>query len=135
MRITRWIVVAVCLVGGVGASGQESVYQLRIYKLHAGNEQHFHERFSERCMAIMPRYDFDIVFTSKSGEPGLEEFVYLLRWKDRSTQIAAWKNFLADPEWIRIKQTTSAKWGDLVDDVQDRSLDMMSYTPKASGVP
>jgi hypothetical protein len=76
-----------------------------------------------------------IVFTSQSGEPGREEFVYLLRWKDRETQVSAWKKFLEDPEWIGVKKATSAKWGDLVDDVQDRSLDMMPYTPKPSSVP
>jgi membrane dipeptidase len=27
------------------------------------------------------------------------------------------------------------QWGDLVDDVQDRSLDMLPYTPKPSLVP
>jgi len=78
---------------------------------------------------------FDIVFTSQSGETGHEEFVYLLRWKDRDTQVSAWKNFLANAEWIEIKRATSAKWGDLVDDVQDRSLDMLPYTPKSSPVP
>jgi hypothetical protein len=75
------------------------------------------------------------VFTSQSGVAGHEEFVYLLRWKDRDTQALAWKNFLADTEWIEIKKTTAAKWGDLVDDVQDRSLDMLPYTPKPSSVP
>jgi hypothetical protein len=86
-------------------------------------------------MPIMRRYGFDIVFTSQSGGPGHEEFVYLLRWKDRGTRVSAWKNFLADREWIEIKRSTSAKWGDLVDDVQDRSLDMLPYTPKPSAVP
>lgn len=53
----------------------------------------------------------------------------------KSAQLSAWKNFLADPEWIRIKKQTTAQWGDLVDDVQDRSLDMLPYTPKPSLVP
>jgi len=83
----------------------------------------------------MRQYGFDIVFTSQSGEPNHEEFFYLLRWKDRNAQLSAWKNFLADPEWIRIKKETAAQWGDLVDDVQDRSLEMLPYTPKPSLVP
>jgi heme-degrading monooxygenase HmoA len=135
MWTRAWIFMGLCLLYIAPVYCQTSVYQLRIYKLHADNEQHFHERFSEQCMPIMRRYGFDIVFTSQSGETGHEEFVYLLRWKDRSTQLSAWKNFLADTEWIEIKKTTSAKWGDLVDDVQDRSLDMLPYTPKPSPVP
>ena len=121
--------------GCAAALCQRPVYQLRIYKLHAGNEQHFHERFSEQCMPIMRRYGFDIVFTSESGETGHKDFVYLLRWKDRDTQNSAWKRFLADPEWVEIKRATAAKWGDLVDEVQDRSLDLLPYTPKPSQVP
>ena len=129
------ILVSVWLLYAAAASSQTNVYQLRIYKLHPGTEQHFHDRFSRQCIPIMRRYGFDIVFTSQSGEPNHEEFVYLLRWKDRNAQTAAWKRFLADPEWIRIKKTTKAEWGDLVDEVQDRSLDMLPYTPKPSSVP
>lgn len=119
----------------VASFAQAPVYQLRIYKIHPGNEVHFHDRFRDQCMPIMKRYGFDVVFTAQSGPDGHAEFVYLLRWKDRATQIAAWKNFLADPEWIAIKKATSAKFGDLVDDVQDRSLDMLPYTPAPSQVP
>ena len=119
----------------IGSHAQAPVYQLRIYKLHPGNEAHFHDRFRDQCMPIMKRYGFDIVFTSQSGPDGHTEFVYLLRWKDRSTQIADWKAFLADPEWIAIKKSSSAKFGDLVDEAQDRSLDMLPYTPASSQVP
>ena len=130
-----WILMILYFLYTVPVYGQTNVYQLRIYKVHPGNEQHFHERFSKQCMPIMQRYGFDIVFTSQSGDTGHEEFVYLLRWKNRDTQVSAWKSFLADPEWIRIKEATAAKWGDLVDDVQDRSLEMLPYTPKPSSVP
>jgi hypothetical protein len=34
-----------------------------------------------------------------------------------------------------IKKVTAARWGDLVDEVQDRSLDLLPYTPMASMVP
>jgi len=135
MSIRARILLVTCFFCASAAYSQTSVYQLRIYKLHPGNEQHFHDRFSRQCIPIMRQYGFDIVFTSQSGEPNHEEFFYLLRWKDRNAQLSAWKNFLADPEWIRIKKETAAQWGDLVDDVQDRSLEMLPYTPKPSLVP
>jgi len=70
----------------VASQAQTPVYQLRIYKLHPGNEAHFHDRFRDQSMPVMKRYGFDIVFTSQSGPEGHAEFVYLLRWKDRATQ-------------------------------------------------
>src|ERR1700733_11690493 len=136
MPMKQIVVLTLLWLGiSIGSYAQSPVYQLRIYKLHPGNEAHFHDRFRDQCMPIMKRYGFDIVFTSQSGPIGHAEFVYLLRWKDRPAQISAWKAFLADPEWIAIKKETSAKFGDLVDDVQDRSLDMLPYTPAPSPVP
>jgi heme-degrading monooxygenase HmoA len=134
MRMKQTALLALLWLG-IASHAQSPVYQLRIYKLHPGNEVHFHDRFRDQCIPIMERYGFDIVFTSQSGPAGHAEFVYLLRWKDRPAQISAWKAFLADPEWIAIKKETSAKFGDLVDDVQDRSLDMLPYTPAPSRVP
>ncbi len=130
------ILVAILWLGsGICAFAQSPVYQLRIYKIHPGNEAHFHNRFRDQCIPIMKRYGFDIVFASQSGTDGHAEFVYLLRWKDRATQVQAWKQFLADEEWIAIKKASTAKFGDLVDEVQDRSLDMLPYTPPSSKVP
>jgi hypothetical protein len=136
MRMKQTVLLALLWLGiSITSHAQGPVYQLRIYKLHPGNEAHFHDRFRDQCMPIMKRYGFDIVLTSQSGPSGHAEFIYLLRWKDRTTQTLAWKQFLADPEWIAIKKATSAEFGDLVDDVQDRSLDMLPYTPPPSRVP
>jgi hypothetical protein len=67
MWLRALLMAGLWVFGCAAALGQRPVYQLRIYKLHAGNEQHFHERFSEQCMPIMRRYGFDIVFTSGDG--------------------------------------------------------------------
>lgn len=116
-------------------SHPKPVYELRIYKLNPANKQHFHDRFRDQCMPIMKRYGFDIVFTSETTSMGGPEFVYLLRWPDDEVRAKAWKAFLADPEWIAIKKSTAAKYGDLVEDVQDRQLQLTPYTPATSTVP
>jgi NIPSNAP protein len=116
-------------------SPTKPVYELRIYKLNPANKQHFHDRFRDRCMPIMKRYGFDIVFTSETSSMGPSEFVYLLRWPDDEVRTKAWKAFLSDPEWVAIKKSSAAKYGDLVEDVQDRQLQLMPYTPAPSTVP
>ncbi len=45
---------AACFLYTVAVYSQTSVYQLRIYKLHAGNEA-LHQPFSEQCMPLMRR--------------------------------------------------------------------------------
>ena len=117
------------------ASLTKPVYELRIYKLNPANRQHFRDRFRNQCMPIMNRYRFDIVFTSETTSMGAPEFVYLLRWPSDEVRTKAWKAFLADPEWVAIKKATAAKYGDLVEDVQDRQLELTPYTPPPSIVP
>ena len=48
---------------------------------------------------------------------------------------AAAQAFLSDPEWIAVKKATAAKFGDLVEDVQDRQLQLTPYSPAPSTVP
>ena len=114
---------------------QRPVYQLRIYKLHAGNEQHFHERFRQQCMPIMRRYGFDIVFTSESGEAGAQGLCLSVALEGSRHTKRGLEELSCGPEWVEIKRVTAARWGDLVDEVQDRSLDLLPYTPKPSQVP
>ena len=137
------LLTAFSLLIGIALSAQpqqtapqaKPVYELRIYKLNPANKQHFHDRFRDQCMPIMKRYGFDIVFTSETTSTGGPEFVYLLRWPSDEVRTKAWKAFLADPDWVAIKKTTTAKYGDLVEDVQDRQLQLTPYTPAPSTVP
>ena len=137
------LLTAFSLLIGIALSAQpqqtapqaKPAYELRIYKLNPANKQHFHDRFRDQCMPIMKRYGFDIVFTSETTSMGTPEFVYLLRWPSDEVRTKAWKAFLADPDWVAIKKTTTAKYGDLVEDVQDRQLQLTPYTPAPSTVP
>ena len=57
------------------------------------------------------------------------EFVYLLAWPDEQTMRRAWERFKADEEWKEIKKTTNARYGDLVGEIEDRTLTLTSYSP------
>ena len=50
------------------------------------------------------------------------EFVYVLAWPDEAAKSAAWAKFMANDEWKEVKRVTSAQYGDLVGEAQDRLL-------------
>jgi hypothetical protein len=106
------------------------VHQLRIYEIFDNNKQAFHDRFREHAMRIMKKYDFDIVamWEAKNGER--TEFVYLLQWPDEATMKDRWAKFMADQEWSHIKKQTAAKHGQLVGEIQDRTLHLTPYSPR-----
>jgi hypothetical protein len=106
------------------ACAAEPVHQLRIYEIFDNNKQAFH------AMRIMKKYDFDIVamWEAKNGER--TEFVYLLQWPDEATMKDRWAKFMADQEWSHIKKQTAAKHGQLVGEIQDRTLHLTPYSPR-----
>jgi hypothetical protein len=79
----------------------------------------------------MRRYGFDIVVMWESRPPSGPRFVYILNWPDVATKEAAWRDFLADKEWVEIKRVTKAEHGDLVGNVEDYVLTPTSYSPAA----
>lgn len=83
-------------------------------------------------MRIMKRYEFHIVATWESRKEGRTEFVYLLEWPDIETMKDRWAKFLADEEWIRIKQNRNPARGPIVGDIQDITLELTDYSPQGS---
>lgn len=98
------------------------IHQLRIYEIFERNREAFHTRFRDHAARIMRRHGFRVVDMWESRRDWRLEFVYLLEWADEAARDAAWKVFMSDPEWSAIKRETSARHGDLVGAIEDRTL-------------
>ena len=108
----------------------QPVHQLRIYEIFDTNKQAFHDRFRDHAMRIMKNYDFNIVAQWEAKNGARTEFVYLLEWPDEATMKDRWAKFMADKEWADIKKETAAKHGKLVGEIQDRTLNLTTYSPQ-----
>ncbi len=105
------------------------IHQLRIYEIFEHNKGAFHERFREHAARIMRRYGFRIDRMWEARTERRTEFVYLLTWPDEETKAEAWRAFLADQEWKEIKRLTAARHGDLVGEIEDRTLIELPHSP------
>jgi hypothetical protein len=112
------------------AEPQNVIHQLRIYEIFDSNKKAFHDRFRDHAMRIMAKYDFKIVAIWESKKDNRTEFVYLLEWPDKETMTDRWEKFLHDEEWIKIKKETGEKYGNLVGEIQDRTLELTDYSPR-----
>jgi hypothetical protein len=108
------------------------VHQLRIYEIFDHNKQAFHDRFRDHAMRIMKKYDFNIVAMWEAKNGARTEFVYLLEWPDEATMKDRWAKFMADQEWSAIKKETAAKYGNLVGEIQDRTLRATDYSQRTA---
>ena len=122
-----WLLLALPLTT---SAAPPPVHQLRIYEIFDHNKQAFHDRFRDHAMRIMKKYDFNIVAMWEAKNGTRTEFVYLLEWSDEATMKDRWAKFMADQEWSAIKKETAAKHGDLVGEIQDRTLNLTPYSPQ-----
>jgi len=104
------------------------IHQLRIYEIFEATREAFHARFCDHAARIMRGYGFDFIAMWESRSDERLEFVYLLRWPNEQTKDQAWEAFLADREWVEIKQATRDQ-GNLVGEVEDRLLVGMDRSP------
>ncbi|MEN2490259.1 NIPSNAP family protein [Flavobacterium sp. B11] len=105
------------------------IYQLRIYEIFENNKKEFHERFGDHAMRIMKKYNFKIISIYESKSDKKTEFVYFLEWPDEAAMKKAWEDFRKDQEWIDIKKLYTAKYGDVIGNIEDRVLGKLDYSP------
>ena len=43
-----------------------------------------------------------------------------------------WARFMADREWAEIKKKTAAQYGQLVGEIQERTLELADYSPRTT---
>src|SRR5207249_4649570 len=77
-----------------------------------------------------PLSGFEVLALWEAKTDRRTEFVYLLSSPDQASKEAAWRDFLADPEWKEIKRATNAEYGDLVGEIEDRVLMSTVYSPR-----
>jgi hypothetical protein len=128
-----------CLAGDAIAADSKvqgsPIHQLRIYQINDANRDAFDARFRDHAARIMAKYDFNIIAMWESRTDDRVEFVYLLQWPDEMTMENRRADFMADQEWKDIKQETGRAHGTFVNDIEDRTLLLTSYSPKATLLP
>lgn len=128
--LSTLLLVTTFIVKSQTAATGSPVYQLRIYEIFESNKNQFHERFRDQAMRIMKKYNFKITSIWESKSDKKTEFVYFLEWPDETTMKKAWEGFKSDQEWIAIKKEFTAKYGDVVGNIEDRILTKTDYSPK-----
>ncbi|MFH6990386.1 NIPSNAP family protein [Flavobacterium collinsii] len=128
--LSTLLLVTTFIVKSQTTAAGSPVYQLRIYEIFESNKNQFHERFRDHAMRIMKKYNFKITSIWESKSDKKTEFVYFLEWPDETTMKKAWEGFKADEEWIAIKKEFTAKYGNVVGNIEDRILTKTDYSPK-----
>lgn len=104
------------------------IYEERVYEIPNPVRKAFHERFENHALRIMKTYGFQIVgcWDEEIGE--MQNFVYILAWKDLNARQEAWAKFNSDEDWTKIKKVTTERHGQLVTATRNKILKPTSYS-------
>jgi NIPSNAP len=88
------------------------IEELRHYVATPGNRDALLARFKNDTMSLFKRHNIEVTaFWTARDEP--DTLYYLCRFADGAARDAAWKTFLADPDWAAVR-AVSEKDGALV---------------------
>lgn len=89
------------------------LYELRIYVAAPGKLPDLHARFRDHTLRLFAKHGIENVYywtisEGAEGDDPANTLVYLVAHKDRASADAAWKAFLADPDWQAVSRASEA---------------------------
>lgn len=101
------------------------IYELREYVATSERVQALHKRFEDHTLVLLQRHGIRVVgLWNDADDP--ERLILLLHLEAESDRAAAWKSFVEDPEWKKIKRASEAD-GPLVSEMHSTVLEPVPY--------
>jgi hypothetical protein len=84
---------------------KERFFELRTYTAAPGKLDALHKRFREHTDDLFKKHGMTIIgFWTPADEPRSKDtLIYILAYPDREAREKSWKEFQADPDWIKAK--------------------------------
>jgi hypothetical protein len=105
------------------------IYELRTYEIPNNVRNAFHERFEQHALPLMKQHGITVIGCWDEVIGEMQNFCYIIQWKNLADREATWPKFNNDADWSRIKKESAAKHGEMVRKTHNRILSPTSYSP------
>jgi hypothetical protein len=104
------------------------IYELREYTAVPGKLPALVKRFNDHTLGLFRKHGMRLVFISHTqvGDNSLNEVVYMMQFDSYEQLEQQWRQFMADPEWQRVKADSETD-GPLNVRVRRRILDSSPF--------
>lgn len=110
-------------------AAEPGLYEMRVYYTNEGKLDALHARFRDHTMALFEKHGMtNVGYFVPTGDNPEQKLVYFLAYPDREARDAAWKAFLADPDWQAAYKASTAE-GRLVKNVTQSFLETTDFSP------
>jgi hypothetical protein len=130
------------------------IHELRIYRLHPGKKAAFLERFRELALRFFDKHDIRFLGFWEVAEPppdsqaevsaggvfrpaagatfDQDKIAYLVAFEDIAARDDAWRGFVADEDWRRLRTEGEQRTGPLVAEESFLLLRPTDFSPLGS---
>ena len=119
-------------VAGAHARSERAdrVFEMRTYISNPGKMTALHARFRDHTNKLFVKHGMELVgyWSPTSGDNAENTLVYILAYPSEEAKAKAWKEFAADPDWVKAK-AESEKEGVLVGKVISVMMKPTDYSP------
>ena len=92
------------------ADDANRLFELRIYTANEGKMADLHKRFREHTNKLFEKHGMTLVgyWTPTEGPDAANTLIYFLAYPSKEAADKSWKEFRADPDWVKAKDAETA---------------------------
>ena len=110
--LSRGLVALALITALAAAPASAKVYELRTYHAAEGKLEALQARFRDHTVGLFAKHGLEVIGfwvpqEQPEGEP--KQLIYLLAFESNEQRQAAWRAFVGDPEWKKVR-AESIKW-------------------------
>ncbi len=108
----------------------ERFFEMRVYTCHPDKLEALHDRFRDHTNRLVQKHGMELVGYWTPADPPKSEntLVFILAYPSREAREAAWKAFMADPEWQAAYEASHAD-GPIVESAEVTFMNPTDYSP------
>ena len=136
-RVLFTLLAFLSLMSAPAAEAKNSkVYEMRTYYAAPGKLEDLHNRFRNHTLRLFEKHKIESIGYWEPVDNKENKMAFLLAYPSREAREAAWKTFMADPDWQKAAKD-SEKNGKLVTRVEQWFMQPTDYSgdPKPEFVP
>lgn len=120
---------AMNLINFIPEKSDANYYELRIYHCNPGKLNDLIARFQHHTTKLFEKHGMKNIGYWLPTRPENNDLYYVLSYPNKESRDASWKNFVADPEWNKVR-TESELNGKILSSVESVFLTAEDFSPK-----
>jgi hypothetical protein len=129
MLLLACMALSMCSSEAKAADG-DRFFEMRTYYAAPGKLDAMHARFRDHTNKLFVKHGMQLVgyWVPAEGNGTTNTMVYILAYANKEARDKAWKDFAADPDWVKAKAASEVD-GKLVEKVDILFLKPTDYSP------